>query len=389
MELGSRFGERSRAESRGRGLVPWLCVFGTLGLLGCNVFDPSLVEGEVDLGEPTDLSTPEVDMRSLDGLRKVPSRPSGEDGGSIEPVLFALRDVMLNQDGDRWREIGLDLDDLDTQLPDVEVECVPPDDSAEPQLDGEEGIDNVFGAELFPVVSLAVTDLQARARENHLAGLGTILLRASEWNGTANDPRLTIELTQAAAGTSADPGAVEFDGFDLVNVSDGLPAPAPEWDGGDHFFARDDTYFGGEPLVRDDNAYIADGVVVMRLPDRVNILFFVGADAGINVRLTDAYAFATLDDEQMNLTTATVAGRWRTIDLIESGDNIGVCVGSAERTIVENQLAKIADVRSTPDTGGPGVACDAVSLGVEFTGVRASFADLGPSRPLPNPCAEP
>ena len=129
MELGSRFGERSRAESRGRGLVPWLCVFGTLGLLGCNVFDPSLVEGEVDLGEPTDLSTPEVDMRSLDGLRKVPSRPSGEDGGSIEPVLFALRDVMLNQDGDRWREIGLDLDDLDTQLPDVEVECVPPDDS--------------------------------------------------------------------------------------------------------------------------------------------------------------------------------------------------------------------------------------------------------------------
>lgn len=387
MELGSRFGERSHSRApRGWRRALALSLVGLLG--GCDVFDPSLLDG-ADLGEAQDGEAPGVDMRSADGLRKVPPRPDVADGPNVDPVLFALRDVQLNQDGERWREIGLDLDGIDTQLPDVQVECVPPDDSAEPALDGEEGIDNVFGAELFPVVSLAITDLQARARENHVAGLGTILLRASEWNGTANDPRLTIELTQAAAGTSADPASVEFEGFDLVGSGDRAPAPPPAWDGNDHFFARDDTYFGGDPLVRDDNAYVADGVVVMRLPDRVDILFFVGADAGITVRLTDAYAFATLDGDQQNLTTATVAGRWRVIDLIESGDNIGVCVGSAERTIVENQLDKIADVRSTPGTGGPGVACDAISLGVSFTGIRANFADLGPSRPLPNPCAEP
>lgn len=382
MVLGSRFGERSLTHARRR-----VALVSALLLVGCNVFDPSLID-DADLGETSDATVP-TDMRSAEGLRKVPPRPTVADGESVQPVVFALRDVNLNQDGERWREIGLDLDGLDTQLPDVQVECVPPDDSAEPQLDGEEGIDNVFGAELFPVVSLAITDLQMRARENHLNGLGTILLRARDWNGTANDPRLTVELTQAAAGTSADPGTVEFEGFDLVNVSDGLAPPPPNWDGADQFFARDDTYFGGEPLIRDDNAYIADGTVVMRLPDRVDILFFVGADAGITVRLTDAYAFAQLDGDLMNLTTATVAGRWRVIDLIESGDNIGVCVGSAERTIVENQLDKIADVRSTPGTGGPGVACDAVSLGVTFTGVRANFADLGPSRPLPNPCADP
>ncbi len=356
--------------------------------LGCNVFDPSLIDDGADLGEPSDGSPPE-DMRSTEGLRKVPPRPDVSDGESVDPVLFALRDVLLNQDGARWREIGLDLDGIDTQPPVPESECVPPDDSAEVPLDGEEGIDNVFGAELFPVVSLAIPDLQQRARQNQLAGLGTILLRASEWNGTANDPRVSIELSQAAGGTSANPATVEFDGNDLVNVSDGLAPPEPNWDGNDNFWARDDTYFDGMPLIRDDNAYINDGVVVMRLPDRIDILFFVGDDAGITVQLTDAYAFATLDGDLTNLTTATVAGRWRVIDLINSGDNIGVCQGSAERTIVENQLAKIADVRATPDTGGPGIECDAVSLGVSFTGIRANFVDLGPSRPLPNPCAMP
>jgi len=364
-----------------------LCAALVLGL-GCNVFDPSLIDDDgADLGEPEDGSPPAEDMRSTEGLRKVPNRPDpATEGDSVEPVLFALRDVLLNQDGERWREIGLDLDDIDTQLPVVESECVPPDDTAEVPLDGEEGIDNVFGAELFPVVSLAIPDLQERARQNQLTGLGTILLRASDWNGTENDPRVSIELAQAAGGTSADPATVEFVDQTLVNVSDGSEPPAPNWDGNDNFWPRDDAYFDGMPLIRDDNAYVADGVVVMRLPDRIDILFFVGDDAGINVQLTDAYAFATLDGDQMNLTTATVAGRWRTIDLINSGDNIGVCQGSAQRTIVENQLAKIADVRATPGTGGPGVSCDAVSIGVSFTGMRANFVDLGPSRPLPNPC---
>jgi hypothetical protein len=383
MVLGSCHGNRARGSTFVLGVL-------LTSALGCNVFDPSLIDDDGDLGQSSDMEPPTEDMGSTEGLRKVPPRPDVEDGDSVEPVLFALRDVLLNQDGERWREIGLDLDGVDTQLPVPESECVPPDDTAEVPTDGEEGIDNVFGAELFPVVSLAIPDLQQRARENQLSGLGTILLRASEWNGTANDPRVSIELSQAAGGTSADPSTVEFDeNHDLVNTADGLEPPAPNWDGNDNFWARDDAFFDGEPLIRDDNAYINDGVVVMRLPDRIDILFFVGDDAGINVQLTDAYAFATLDDEQVDLTTATVAGRWRVIDLINSGDNIGVCQDSAERAIVENQLDKIADVRATPGTGGPGVACDAVSIGVTFTGKRANFIDLGPSRPLPNPCEMP
>ena len=355
---------------------------------GCSVFDPDLIEPTDDDGT-VDMGPVEIDLGpSVEGLRRVPPRPTTPDAEDVDPVTFVLRDVQLSQDaGGAWRDIGLDLDGYDTQVPALESECLPPDDTADPPSDGEEGIDNVFGAELFPVVALALPDLQERARDNHLAGLGTIMLTVTGWNGTGDDPRMTIELTQAAAGTSASPDSVEFSDFDLVNIADGLAAPAPSWDGNDTYWARDDNYFGGEPLVVDNNAYVKDGTVVMRLPDRIEIQFFAGDDAGITVKLIDAFAFATLDSDFENIVQATVAGRWRVLDLLASGDNIGVCQGSAERGIVENQLDKIADVLSTPVGGVEGATCDAVSLGVTFTGRRASYAGVGPSRPLPNPCA--
>ncbi len=302
-------------------------------------------------------------------------------------MLFALRDVNLNQDGDRWKNIGLDLDGLDSQLPVPEVECIPPNTEAEPETDGTEGIDNAFGHRLFPIVALALPELESGARLNQAAGLGTILLNVSGWNGERNDPRIDAVLSQSAAGTSASADSVSFSGYQLMQGI-GL-APAPAWDGNDNYFARDDTFFRGDitqPIVRDDNAYISDGTAVMRLPDRIDILFFAGADAGVRVRLTDGFAIARLSDDLQAFEVATVSGRWSIIDLLDTGENIGICIGTPERRIVETQLDTIADVRSRPDTGGDGVICDAISLGASFTGLRANLVGLGPSRDLPNPC---
>ncbi len=357
----------------------------------CSVFDTSLVEvdaGSADAAEDVGLTdAPAPDVVDISGLRKPPPRPTTPDGPDAEPLLAALRDVELNQGGDRWRDIGQDLDDLNSVAPAPMVECVPPNEDAEPPLDGNGGIDNVFGDKLFPIVRLALPDLERDTRTAQLAGIGTILIRLSKWNGESNDPRVDVTLTQAAGGTSADPSAASFEGFELQ--VGGAPAPAPAWDGNDTFWARDDTYFMGmeeQPLVRDDNAYVSDRTVVFRLPDRIDILFFAGEEAGVRVRLTDGTAFGTLNEDATALISATVAGRWSIVDLLDTGDNIGICVGSAERDIVEAQLRSIADVRSRPGTGGIGVACDAISLGVRFTGVRAEYGGLGPSRPLPNPC---
>ncbi len=366
--------------------------WGTLVFLaGCQVFDPSLVDDAPpvqDSGVQTD-SGGGIDA-SLVGLRRVPPRPEGENSGD-QSLVLALRDVALRQDGDRWRTIGLDLDGLDTQLPIPEVECVPPNDESEPLLDGEEGIDNAFGDRFFNTVNLARPDLERNAQKNQERGLGTILLRIFDWNGERDDPQVDVWVSQAAAGTSADPEEVEFDGFDLVMRSDGSPAPPPEWDGNDHWFGRSESFVAENPenpQVRDDNAYITEGRLVVRLPDRIDILFFAGADQGVRVRLTDAWAMGTFDEDFDQVETATVAGRWAINDLLETGENAGICVGTPERRIVDSQLNNLADVRSTPGTGGEGVRCDALSLGVTFSGRRGNWAGLGPSLPLPNPCEE-
>jgi hypothetical protein len=367
-----------------------------LATSGCKVFDAGLIEPD-DASSTVDVPT--MDVPSVDvptnptGLRKVPSRPAAEsEGPDTEIVTFALRDVALNQDADRWRDIGLDLDDLESEPPVPEVECVPPNETADPELDGNDGIDNSFGNRLFPIVRLALPTLEEDSRTNQAAGLGAILLRVSGWNGTRNDPRVSVLLSQSAAGTTADPESVRFDGTTLVDDADGMPAPMPAWDGDDHWFARDDTFLMADearPRVRDDNAYVSDGTFVMRLPDRVDILFFAGSTAGVRVRLTDAYAFGELNEDFTAIEVATVAGRWAVLDLLETGNNIGICVGTPQRNIVEAQLDTIADVRSTRGSGGPGVICDAISLGVTFRAVRAHWAGLGPSLPLPDPCTEP
>lgn len=366
------------------------CLLILLGA-GCSVIDPGLIrvdgsiDASADAGEvdaPSDAGTD-----APTGLRKPPPRPEVADGADVDDLTIALRDVVLNQNGLRWRDIGLDLDDLDTQMTTDPVECVPPNEEAEIELDGMQGIDNAFGDKLYPIVALALPTLQADARTNQEAGLGAIILQMSGWNGTADDPRVDIFLTQSAAGTTADPATVSFDGFDPM--VGGAPAPLPAWEGDDYWFGRDETFFMSDfdqPLIRDDNAYIADGVVVMRLPDRIDILFFVGTDMGVRVRLTDAIAFGQFNEDFTRLEPAIVAGRWAIIDLLETGENINICIGSVQRMIIENQLDTIADLRSRPGTGGPGVECDAISVGVSFTGVAARWGGLGPSRPLPNPC---
>lgn len=357
-------------------------------LVGCSVFDPSLVE--IDAG--TDGGTDTGADVSPDGLRHRPERPpASTEGPDVEVLTVALRDVVLNQDGERWRSIGLDLDGLNSVGDDPPVECVPPTEDAMPPLDGDFGIDNVFGASLYPLVQLAIPNLETDARAAQLGGLGTLVLRIFGWNGTPNDPRVDVLLTQAAAGTRVEDVAdFTFDGFTLTEDG-GNPAPPPAWEEGteDVFFGRDDTFQMGnesQPLVRDDNGYVRDGTIVMRLPDRIDILFFAGDTQGVRVRLTDGTALATLD-EDLGFSAATVIGRWGINDLLDTGNNIGICVGSPQRDLVDRQLMRIADVRSRPGTGGEGVTCDALSLGVNFIGKKARWAGLGPSRPLPDPCA--
>lgn len=370
-------------------------------LLGCSIFDPSLVDdaGPADTGATdtgaTDTADADSDVTPDTGTGPVvgtaPPRPSADtEGPDIEPISVALRDVVLDQFPDRWERTGLNLDGINSQGEIPMAECVAPNGTSRTPEDGEDGIDNVFGAIIYQLVKVVLPNFESNSRASQLSGLGTFVIRIFGWNGTPNDPRVDVILTQAAGGTSADdPSDFLFDDeMNLVDV-DGLPAPAPRWEGSqDAFFGRSDNFLMGnenQPITRDDNGYVSNGTLVMRLPDRVDILFFGSERTGARVRLTDATALAQINDE-FGFDEATVAGRWSILDLLDTGENLDVCVGDANRILVERSLDQSADVRAVPGTGGEGVACNAISVGVSFSGRRARWAGLGPSRELPNAC---
>jgi hypothetical protein len=356
---------------RGLFLLP-LCAAAAGAIAGCQVYDPGLVNAR-DAGRDAGPPGP-------CGSRRPPPRPTGADTGGTD-IAFALRQVVLDQ-GAGWVDIGFDVDGLCTRVPTLARECAAPD-GADPPVDGNDGIDNVFGQLLFPTVSLVTPDLEETARAEQERGRGLPILRIFGWNGEPDDPRVDVHVVQAVFGAPGGPETTPPP--PPMDPSTSLPT----WNGDDWFWVRRDAFVGDDltrPLLRDDNAYVAGGLVVVRLPDRIDVVF-PAMDYGVLVRLTDAIAVGRISADRTTLEDVVVAGRWSVNDLLSTARNIGVCPGSAQYNILLNQLDHIADVRSTAGTGGPGTMCDAVSLGVGFTGTRMRVAGLADGVPLADLCA--
>ncbi|MFW6051313.1 MAG: hypothetical protein ACODAU_09075 [Myxococcota bacterium] len=381
---------------------------------GCSVFDEALrpPEGE-DGGDGSDVCG-----------RRWPARPVSVpegDGGTGEVVLYALKNVTLDMSSSRANRTGYDLDGFCTESEEGPGECVAPS-SGEYIVDGVEGIDNAFARDFYGFVDIA---LQTAANENESIaeiycpgdedcipfqdvarqfqdeGKGTLLVLVEDWNGESSDDRMRVTIAQAAAGTPCEHrDDVEFVDGELVLISTGDPAPAPQWDGNDCWWLRSDTFVNEnpeqEPRIRDTTAYVNEGETVIRLPDGRDILFFAGP-AGARVNLTGAVATGTFVDGGESLEDVIVAGRWSTSELTDTGQHVGVCPGTVQQDVLTMELNKVADVLSTrPDEILPDTECDALSMGVVFEeGVRGTLVtdesglpELGPSPPLPIPCED-
>ncbi len=243
-------------------------------------------------------------------------------------------------------------------------------------------------------MKLSIPDIGMTANESMTRGVGTLLVTIRRWNHQDNDPQIDVVVTQSVFGTPGTPDGgvpdVAIDGS-VGTLPDGGMLPYPAWDGNDWFWARTDNFLGGDmsrPLVEDDNAYVANRQMVVTLPDGVQQILSSDAMAGLLVKMTDAHSVGTISADESRLTNAIVAGRWSLIDLLATSNSLGVCSGSIQFAILSAQLNRFADVRRTPGTGGPGVKCDAVSIGVEYTGYRGRVAGVALGRPLSDQCSD-
>ncbi|MFW6088011.1 MAG: hypothetical protein ACODAG_12450 [Myxococcota bacterium] len=359
-------------------------------------------------------------MPSECGAQPAP-RPDVEDSADEDRVLFAIRDIVLDQDDPG--SIGYDLDCFDTDSQEAaqqgETQCFPPSGGGVP-TDGPNGVDNVFGDDFYPLVGAALSineigkllvdendpdvelTFEEKANQVQASGRGTLLVIIDGWNGTLNDPSMTASIAQAAYGTPCadDMGTppenlvwMPHEGESgTLMIDDGgemVEAPPPAWDGNDCWWIREDAFVtaSDEFEISDDQAYVNEGEAVIDIPPRKTIQFFAGP-VGVEVKLTGAVSTAIVSDDFDALTDMTVAGRWARDDLRSTGENLGVCQFCSTMETLDNSLLSESDVRSNPDDDpSPNLECNAISMGVRFeTGVRGTYVDRAEGPVLPNPC---
>lgn len=400
--------------------------------LGCSVFNKKLV--------PPDKGNQDAGCGAVP-----PLPPQTTDGTSVPTVILALRDPLLPTGSATAGQVGYNLDGFCTAQAGDPSECIPQAygldggvlmDQPTP-ADLPNGVDNSFGQSFYKLVDLGLRfilnpvyniypkELDSMgnlvpmpfndvARAYQDAGFGTFVVEIQDWNGTANDPAITVSILQAAGGTPcADVPNVTFEPIDgsttsgrLVMKSDPtLLAPPPKWDGGDCWFIRGDSYPNNDPTntpnLQDQGAYVANGILVTRIAAGVPLLFFAGP-VGATVKLGGGMSTAhvVLSDGGVSSDDVRVVGRWKHGDVQATGDSVGVCVNSQLYSTLDGQAQQDLDVMATPPQTIPtatGQHCDAMSLGVRFqSAVQGKLVTdatgkqiVGPNCPMPDPCCDP
>ncbi len=316
----------------------------------------------------------------------------------------ALRDVRLDQRDNQWAQVGYNIDNRCTTAENAATttECLPVEGRSH-EVDGALGIDNSFGHNLFPLLNLAYQGLDQEAIDAEFEGLGNPLIRLRGWNGTLNDSSVQMVLTQSVFGTPSNEGAapslfvIGSGGF--LDEAGTMPVPFPAWDGTDYFWGRDDTFLNpgaiedgvdaATPLVVDNNAYVANGILVATVADGTEIIL-VGDGLGTRVALSGMIATANIAALKLEGAThveVTIAGRWGYNDLLRTAESVGVCPDSPLFGTLRTQVNAMTDVLLDPIPANIGTRCDAVSLGITFQAYPANFGGVAVGQELPEPCA--
>jgi hypothetical protein len=325
-------------------------------------------------------------------LERWPARPTcGDVGDDGIERSFALLEPSFDHGSEVWRTLGFDLDGLctDPLAATPHTECDTPSGST--VADGPGGIDNAVGAELASTLlsfyPSYVPNALASIRRGHVAMVVTL----TGWSGAPDDPRVEVRLANTVDVVPAD-YAIPDGGLDPLE-----PRPDPRWDGTDRAYLSSSYFSAGaadEPLVADDNAYVAGGVLVARLPDRATFDIPVTTRDALLVsrlQLTEPRLVAVLAPDGSDLASGFIVGRVSRGDSLVYLEHLGVCPDDPETAAYHDAVSMLiertADVRSIPETGGPGVECDALSFALPWIDAApVTVAGVLPHDVVPRQC---
>ena len=315
-------------------------------------------------------SSDEAAAPSLVGAQP-PASPAGAAAADTsQSRTFAINAVFLgdttragSSSPTAWKDYGYNIDNLITTKTDTNVCKRTGTGDSSKQEDGTNGIDNAFGKTILSALTSTslVPTPSATLNDSISTGKFTIIMQI---NGLTDDPH------QSAVGLG---------GKLLVG---GLRDTAPT------FSPTDDWPYRANPQVPITGAYINNGTFVNGAGGAtVQLSLLIGSTT---LSLTINKAFITFDHSGPNdITNGIISGVVDTEALVKSIDSVAgslsptLCTGDLLGT-VETTIRSASDIRAD-GTNGPGQDCNAISIGIGFTGKRIADPKTVAPDPVPGP----
>jgi hypothetical protein len=345
-----------------------------------------------------------------------PDKAPGDPEQTKHDFVVAVRVFNLGEGfGPEGPAIGFDLDDRCTCLGEGDG-CVVPSDARPNHCDGPGGRDNNT-ARLFQQAQLFFPDASSQALSRAAdAGLTSVLVRVSDYNGLPNDDKVRTALYLTPGIDDAVPpdcpfAAPEWDGKDVWPIATSCLEPPPAGlggatgaGGGGGAAAAGGGGAGGmdctplasvpgydldKPLYYDDNAYVSGGVLVANLPTSEVII--ESANSQIQIKLTAGFATARISptSDGWALVDGILTGRAKQGDVFKAVSTISkggkpVCTDHFAYPTLKQAVCSHLDVAST--LGGPTTPCDAISFAVAFEAEPAKLGIVVEPKPPDSVC---
>lgn len=303
------------------------------------------------------------------GAGQPPAKPSGPVTADSSIKTFAIKTLYLGEapraggaaSNQAWKKYGYNLDGKATVASSTDVCTRAKGAPSSNQVDGENGIDNSFGAVILPIIQSAASINEPSKSFNDSVAKGGFTIQL-QIVGLTDDAKQTAtglsgQLFASGAYKGDSPVDVPFPGF----------GPTTDWPVRAELL-NDGATIGSGSKVKFADAYMANGTFVNGSGGSTITLSL--SFSGVSLDLAINKAVLTFDHKTPgSATNGTIAG---TIDTEELITGLKKVAGRISTTLCGTQFDGIAQqIRQASDimadsTNAPGKDCTGISVGLGF-----------------------
>jgi hypothetical protein len=279
-------------------------------------------------------------------------------------------------DPQAWKQYGYNLDGIiSTKTGSNHCQPVQGAIKSSVQTDGNDGIDNSFGANLIPIIGALADSPSTQVTQSIQQGDFTVLLRMTNYNVGQDDSAIDAA------------------------IYGGAPRGAPPlWNGSDPWPVTAESVVAGninQPLIVVPNTYVSSGTLVTS--PSIGTLHIPLGISGFLLPLTIQKAVVTMQISGVGSTATgqngVIAGILDTEELIlefkkiAGGFDPSLCSSNTFESIAM-QIRQASDIMKDGSNGDPSKTCDAISIGLGFSAQAVVLGGVAPPNPPPpDPCA--